>query len=168
MGRKAGQGLTVTWPIGLSGDGSKRVIELVNQTPGTVGYAELSYAAQFHLPVASIQNRARVFVAPSPASATAAVAAFHEELGKDSRTPIVNPPESARDAYPISGLTFFLVQKDVSDAAEQQAVKDFIAYAITTGQDAAEGLFYAKLPMSIQQQDQALLGELTGNGQALK
>jgi phosphate transport system substrate-binding protein len=166
--RKAGQGLTVTWPIGLSGEGSKRVVELVNQTPGTVGYAELSYAAQNHLPVASVQNRAGVFVAPSPASTTAAVDAFHDELGKDPRTPIVDPPVSAKIAYPISGLTFLLVQKDVSDASEQQAVKDFIAYAISNGQDAAEGLFYAKLPMSLQQQDQALLGELTASGQALK
>lgn len=165
--RRAGQGLTVTWAIGLSAEGSKRVIELLNQTPGTVGYAELSYARQNHLPVASIQNQSGAFVAPSPASATAAVQAFSEVLAKDPRTPIVNPPASAKDAYPISGLTFLLVRRDRSNISEQKAVRDFIAYAISSGQDAAEELSYAKLPPSLQQQDQALLGELTAGGHAL-
>lgn len=165
--RKAGAGLTVTWPIGLSAQGTKQLVDLIAQTPGTIGYAELGYAKQNNLPVASIQNQAGVFVAPSPASTTAAVQAFSDALAKDLRTPIVNPPASAKDAYPISGLTFLLVRKDASEMGQQKALKSFIAYAIGNGQDAAEGLFYAKLPPSLQQQDQALLGQLTAGGHAL-
>lgn len=166
--RRAGQGLTVSWPVGLSSEGSKGVVELVKQTPGMVGYVELSYANQNGLPVASVQNRAGEFVVPSPASTTAAIEAFPTELARDARAPIVDPPASAKDAYPISGMTFLLVPKERSDAAGQKTVRDFIAYTIGSGQDAAEGLFYAKLPTSVQQQDQILLGELTANGQALK
>jgi phosphate transport system substrate-binding protein len=166
--RRAGQGLTVTWATGLSGDGSKRLVELVNQTPGTIGYAELNYARQNNLPVASIQNGGGAFVVPSPSSTTAAIEAFSEALGKDSRSPIVDPPASAKDAYSICGMTFVLLRKDRADVQEQQAVKDFIAYAVSGGQDAAEGLFYAKLPVSLQQQDQTLRGELTANAQPLE
>ncbi len=39
---KSGHGLSVTWPIGLGAEGSKGVLALVKQTPGTVGYLELS------------------------------------------------------------------------------------------------------------------------------
>jgi len=165
--RRVGQGLTVTWPTGLSAQGTKAMMDLVNETPGTIAYAELSYAKQNNLPVASIQNAAGVFVGPTPAGAAAAVQAFSDALEKDIRAPIVNPPASAKDAYPISGLSFLLVQKDRSSGDEQKVVRDFIGYAISDGQGAAEGLYYAKLPESLEQRDRALLGELTAGGHAI-
>jgi len=165
---KSGQGLSVTWPIGLGADGSKGVLAIVKQTPGTIGYMELNYAKQNGVPVASIQNAAGHFVPPSPASAAAAITAFSDALAKDVRTPIVDPPASAPDAYPISGLSFILIPKDRPDPAQQAAVRDFIAFAISTGQDSAEDLSYAKLPDAIQKQGQVLLTQLTANGQPVK
>jgi phosphate transport system substrate-binding protein len=166
--RKAGQGLSVAWPMGLGAEGSKGVLAIVKQTPGTIGYTELTYATQNGLPVASIQNLAGHFVPPSPSSAAAAIAAFGDALSKDLRAPIVDPPASASDAYPISGLTFILIPKDRPDPGQQSAIKDFVTFAISTGQDSAEQLSYAKLPDSVQQQGQMLLSQLTANGQQLK
>ncbi len=98
------------------------------------------------MPVASIQNRAGEFVVPSPASAYAAVNASVDMLAKDLRTPIVDPPASAKGAYPITGMTFILIPKDnPSTDGEQEALKDYIEYALSTGQNAAEELSYAKL-----------------------
>jgi phosphate transport system substrate-binding protein len=165
---KPGQGLTVTWPTGLGVDGSRGVLAIVKQTPGTIGYMELNYAKENGVPVASIQNAAGHFVEPSPASAAAAINAFTDALAKDIRAPIVDPPASAPDAYPISGLSFILIPKDRPDAAQQAAVRDFIAFAISTGQDSAEDLSYAKLPGTIQKQGQVLLSQLTANGQPVK
>jgi phosphate transport system substrate-binding protein len=165
--RKTGQGLSVNWPVGIGMDGSKRVLEFVKQNPGTIGYAELNYAKEDQLPVALLQNRAGNFVAPSPESTTAAIEAFSEALAKDARTSIVDPPASAKNAYPMSGLSFLLIPKDGSDVEQRKALKDFIQYAITTGQDAAESLDYAKLPKALQQRDLSLLGALTGKGQPL-
>jgi phosphate transport system substrate-binding protein len=165
--RRAGQGLTVKWPTGLSAQGTKQMVDLVNETAGTIGYAELTFAKQNNLPVASVQNLGGTYIAPSPASATAAVQAFSDALAKDIRTPIVDPPASAKDAYPISGLSFLLVQKDRSEVDEQKAVKNFISYAISNGQDAAEGLYYAKLPESLQKQGEAALQGLTAGGHAM-
>src|SRR5271163_2271469 len=166
--QKAGQGLSVKWPVGIGEEGSKAVLEFVKKNPGTIGYAELNYAKENKLPVASVQNRAGSFVAPTSASATAAIEAFSDALAKDARTPIVDPPASAKDAYPMSGLTFLLVPKDGADADERRAIRDFITYAVTTGQDSAESLDYAKLPKTLQQQDLSLLAGLTVGGQPLK
>ena len=120
------------------------------------------------MPVASIQNRAGTFVAPSPSSASAAIDAFAADLEKDVRAPVVDPPASAKEAYPITGLTFFLVPKDGSDAAGRQAMQSFMQYAVNDGQNLAEGLDYARLPKAIQDRSAKLLGEMTANGQPLK
>lgn len=164
---KPGKGLSVAWPTGLGADGSKGVLNLVKQSPGTVGYLELNYARENRVPVASIQNSAGNFVSPTPAAAAAAIEAFQTELAQDVRSPIVDPPASAKDAYPISGFTFLLVPKDRRDKNGQVAVRDFLSYAVSAGQDSAERLSYSKLPPFIQQQAEELLTDLTVNGQPL-
>jgi phosphate transport system substrate-binding protein len=166
--KDAGQGLTVKWPVGIGARGSSGVLDFVSANPGTIGYAELNYAKDKNLPVATIQNRAGTFVAPSPASATAAIEAFSDVLEKDVRASVVDPPASAKDAYPITGLTFLLVAKDGTDVTERQAIRDFIQYTVNGGQDLAEGLDYAKLPKSIQERAVSLLGEMQTNGQPVK
>ncbi len=102
------------------------------------------------------------YVSPTAAGTSAAIDAFSVELAKDVRTPIVNATASAPDAYPISGLTFLLVPKQAKDANKAGAVKGFIQYIITSGQDPAEQLHYAKLPSSLQQIDQQLLQQVQG------
>ena len=166
--KKTGSGLSVNWLVGIGADGSKNVLSTVKQTAGTIGYLELSYAKEAGLPVASIQNKAGEFIVPSPESASLAINAFSDALAKDLRTPIVDPPASAKGAYPISGMTFVLIPKDNPISGEQQVFKDFITYAITSGQDSASELSYTKLPSPIQQQSQTLLAQLTDNGQPIK
>lgn len=164
--KKAGNGMSINWPVGIGGKGSEGVTGLVKQTPGGIGYVELSYAKENNLPVASIRNQGGNFVVPSAESATAAIDASKEELAKDVRTPIVDPPAASKDAYPISGLTFLLVPKQGKDPAKEQTVKDFVQFIITQGQNSAEGLQYSKLPQSLEEQDQKLLGEVGGGQQA--
>lgn len=166
--KKPGAGLSVDWPVGLAGKGSTGVIDLVKQTSGTVGYAELNYAKQEDLSVASIQNRAGNFVEPSVAGATAALDSFSETIARDVRTPIVDPAASVKDAYPISGMTFIVIPKDGSVQVDRQLIRDFVEYAVTDGQSATEGLYYAKLPKPVQERNQKLLGEMTVAGQPLK
>jgi len=142
---------------------------MVKGGPGTIGYLELSYAKAASVPVASIQNRAGEFVVPSPQSASLALNASLDALARDIRTPIVDPPATAKGAYPITGMSFILIPKDSKDVdGEQAATRDYLAYALSAGQDVAEELSYAKLPLTLQQQSQALLSQLTQNGQPLK
>jgi phosphate transport system substrate-binding protein len=129
---------------------------------------ELSYAKENNLPVASIRNQAGNWVEPSAAGTTAAIDAFHDELANDVRTPIVNPPATAKDAYPICGLTYLLVPKDGQDAHKRQVLKEFIDYVITQGQASADDLYYAKLPEGLADRDQKLVGEMMAAGKPIQ
>jgi len=163
--KKVGKGISVSWPVGVGGKGSEGVTGSVKQTSGSIGYVELTYATENKLPVAQIRNQAGSWVEPSAAGATAAIESFHDELAKDVRMPVVDPPASAKDAYPISGLTYLLVPKQGKDENKQQIVKQFVQYIITDGQASAEGLQYSKLPPSLADQDQKLLAEVQGGAQ---
>jgi phosphate transport system substrate-binding protein len=157
---KVGEGLSVAWPVGIGGKGNEGVTGVVKQNPGAVGYVELAYAQENNLPVADVQNKAGKFVAPSAEGTSAAIDAFSAELQKDVAKPIVDPPASAPEAYPISGLTFLLVPTNPKDAQRGAQTKAFIEYVIGPGQAAAEPLHYAKLPSSLDHIDQILLAKI--------
>ncbi len=160
--KEVGKGLSVKWPLGLGGKGSEGVTGMVKQSDGAIGYVELSYAIENSLPMAEMENRAGKFITPSADSTSAAIDAFSSELAKDVRNPIVDPPASAKEAYPISGLTFLLVPKTPKNPQNGANVKNFIEYIITDGQSLADQLHYAKLPESLQQIDKRLLQEVQG------
>jgi len=165
---KVGKGTQVNWPAGNGGKGNEGVTGQVRQTPGSIGYVELTYAQQNNLPVAAIENQAGHFVLPSPASTTAAINGFLNQIQQDPRVPIVNPPAGASDAYPISGLTFLIVPKDGTDVEKRQALKNFIKYIVTDGQNIAASLNYAPLPDGLKQNDLNLLNQMTAQGKPLQ
>ena len=157
---KVGQGLSVNWPVGLGGKGSEGVTGVVKQTPGAIGYVELTYAESNNLPVVEVENAAKQYIKPSAESSTAAIDAFSAELAKDVRTPIVDPPASAKDAYPISGLTFLLIPKTGNDPGKREELKKFVGYVLTDGQSISSGLHYSPLPKSLEQIDMNLLNQV--------
>lgn len=165
--KKIGKGLSVNWPVGLGGKGSEGVTGFVKQSEGGIGYVELTYATQNHLPVAQIQNKAGEWVSPSAAGATAAIDAFKTELQADLRSSIVQPPATARDGYPISGMTYLLIPKDGPDRKKRAVLKDFIHYVITSGQQISTQMDYSQLPQSLEQIDQKLVDGLMADGQVL-
>jgi phosphate transport system substrate-binding protein len=162
--QQVGKGTAVKWPTGLGAKGSEGVTGQVKQFPGAISYVELTYASQNKLPVAAIKNQAGNYVLPSTAGTTAAIDAFKDQLAKDDRVPIANPPASATDAYPISTLTFLIIPKDGKDVPKRTALKQFLVYVVTDGQQAASGLNYAPLPDSVKQLNVKTLGQLTVNG----
>lgn len=164
---KVGKGNAVSWPAGLGGKGSEGVTAQVRQSPGGIGYVELIYAQQNKLPVAKIRNQAGTYVMPSAASTTAAIAAFADQLSQDPRTPIVNAPAMATDAYPISTLTFLIIPKDGADQVKRAALKSFVQYIVGDGQASASTLNYAPLPDAVKQYDQKMISQMTANGQPL-
>jgi phosphate transport system substrate-binding protein len=165
---KIGAGKSVSWPVGLGGKGNEGVTGQIKQSPGALGYVELAYAVENKLPLAKIENQAGKYIAPSAAGTTASIAAFATELAQNPATPIVNPPASAADAYPISGLTFLIIPTDGPDKAKRTALKGFLEYIINDGQAAAADLNYAPLPDSVKQYDETQLKTLTAAGQPIQ
>jgi phosphate transport system substrate-binding protein len=165
--QKVGAGPAVSWPVGIGGKGSEGVTGNIRNSPGAIGYVELTYAQQNHLPTASIKNAAGQYVQPTAQGTTAAIAAFSAQLTQDPRVPIVNPPANAPDGYPISGLTFLIIPKDGPDKAKRTALKQFVQYVITDGQATAGTLNYAPLPDGVKQYDQQQIQQLTAAGQPI-
>ena len=59
---KVGVGAQPNWPAGIGAKGSDAVTGQVKQTPGAIGYTELTYALTNKISFGSVQNRAGKFV----------------------------------------------------------------------------------------------------------
>jgi len=144
---KAGKGTSVNWPVGLGGKGSEGVSGLIKQTPDSVGYVELIYAIQNKLPYASVKNASGAFVKASLESVSAAAAAAAASMPDDFRVSITNPPGKA--AYPIASFTWLLIPAKIDDMAKRDAIKGFLNWMLTDGQQFCEPLAYSKLPKEV-------------------
>jgi len=144
---KVGTNTSVNWPVGLGGKGNEGVAGLLKQTPNSMGYIELIYAIQNNIPYGSVKNVAGEFVKPSLASVSAAAAGTVKSMPDDFRVSITNPP--GKGAYPVSSFTWLLIPAQIQDAAKKAAIKDFLGWMLTSGQQLCEPLAYAKLPKEV-------------------
>jgi phosphate transport system substrate-binding protein len=156
--QKVGTGNALQWPVGLGGKGNEGVTGIIKQSIGSIGYTELSYAANNKLPVAEVKNHAGTFVTPSAKSVTAAAHSFAKSMPKDFRISITDPT-TAKDAYPISSFTYLLVYQTMNKAKGTRLL-GFLQWALTDGQKLAEGLTYAPLPAELVIQVKNKLKEL--------
>jgi phosphate transport system substrate-binding protein len=134
----------------------------VTQLPGAIGYVELAYAFQNKLPVASLQNRAGQFVAPTIASTTAAAAGAAKAMPADLRVSITNADGAA--SYPIASFTYALVYQAQTDATRGPLLAKFLRWGNHEGQKYTEPLLYAPLPPEVAKLVDAKLMTLTLNG----
>ena len=70
---------------------------------------------------------------------------------------IVDPPKSARIAYPISTFTYAIVP---SNAPQGSLLKSFINYALGAGQADGPRLDFAALPKVIKTAAKTTVGEI--------
>lgn len=142
-----GRNTSVNWPVGLGGKGNEGVAGLVKQQPGAIGYVELIYAVQNHIPYGRVRNSAGVFMKADLASVTAAAAGAAKEMAQDLRVSITNAPGKA--AYPICSFTYLLIPTKIQNASKAKAIKGFLHWMLNDGQNDAESLSYARLPKAV-------------------
>ena len=150
-------GSTVEWPADTqAGNGNAGVASIVKDTEGAVGYVDLSDAKATGLQFATVKNKAGKSVKPTLAGASAALA------GATVNPDLSYNPLNAEgdDAYPITAPTWILVYKNQTDKAKGEALKGFLEYIVTDGQDLAEAVDYAKLPDALQQKALAQLDNI--------
>ncbi len=160
--QKVGVATSVAWPVGLGAKGNEGVTGLVKQTPGALGYVELTYALQNALPVAAIENPSGEFVSPSVESVTAAAASAAADLPDDLRVSITNAPGAG--AYPISGFSWVVVRRDLSDCKVAVPLARYLWWAVHEGQAFSAPLHYAPLPEAVVSRCEAKLRSLTCEG----
>jgi phosphate transport system substrate-binding protein len=163
---KVGAGVSPSWPIGLGGKGNEGVTGQVKNTPNTIGYVELAYAAQNKLPVAHIKNASGSFIEPAIDAVTAAAAEAAGSMPEDLRVSITNA--AGAKAYPISSYTYILVYKDQKNAAKGKALVDFLWWGLHDGEGFARDLQYAPLPADIVKRAEGKIKMVTAGGTPLK
>ena len=164
---KPSAGTTVDWPVdklkrGQGGKGNQGVAAAVKQTAGAIGYVELAYGVNNKIPFTKLVNAAGKTVEASPASTTAAMKGvqFSERLTAN----IVNSSDA--EAWPISGFTYVVLNKDYADCAKAEKLLKWVDWTLTNkdAQDHATKLLYAVLPADAVSKAEAALKQITCKG----
>jgi phosphate transport system substrate-binding protein len=155
---KVGVNGSLSWPTGVGSKGSDGVTGQVRQTPGAIGYTELTYALTNKISYGAVQNAGGKFVKASPATVTAAAAAAASKMPADFRVSITNPPGD--DAYPLSSFTWLLLYESPADKGQAKAMVEFVRWALQDGQKFAPDMGYAPLPDAVVKLELAQLAKI--------
>jgi phosphate transport system substrate-binding protein len=153
---KVGVTTQPAFPTGVGAKGSSGVAGVIKNTNGAIGYVDVAYAQQNNLAYAGIQNAAGRYQLPDVPTIRAAAAAAASPK-PNAAVSIVNPPSSAPLAYPISTFTYVLVPTSSSKGA---TMRDFLTYAVTTGQSFGRKLLFAPLPPRVVAADKRAIAQI--------
>jgi len=153
---KVGSNKTVKFPVGVGGKGNDGVAALIKQTAGTIGYVEYGYAKQTNLPMATLQNQAGKFVAPTPDSGSAALAQV--DLPANLRAFVTDPTGDA--SYPMVTFTWWLCHTTYTKPGVADAIKALATWCLTDGQKLSPDLGYLPLPASVVTKVQAAVSTI--------
>ncbi|MBO3462270.1 phosphate ABC transporter substrate-binding protein PstS [Aetokthonos hydrillicola Thurmond2011] len=135
-----------TIPNALKGKGNPGVANLVSRTAGSIGYVEYQYAQTNKLKSALVQNKKGEFVAPSLEGANQALSTVNFP---DNFRVFVGDPDQG---YPIVGLTWIMVYKNYPNPAKAEAVKKWVNWILTEGQQYNDSLNYTRIPSGVANQ----------------
>jgi len=147
--RRIGQGKVVDWVTGTGADGNDGVAAAVKETPGAVGYVELTYALDQRLPVADVENAAGRFVTPTPR--TVAAAAEDMALASVGDFALSLLHTTGTRAYPISSYTYLLVFSQQADPDKGRLLASLLRYMAGPGQASAGRLHYTPIPRDLRE-----------------
>ncbi len=138
---RVGVGTAPKWTTDpLKGRGNAGVSASVKQTEGSIGYVEFSYAEENKLAVAEVQSRSGQWFAPSLDATNAAIAALKIP---DSSFRVFDGDPTA--GYPITGLTWMMVYRQYDSPAKAAAMKQWIKWVLTEGQELNSSLKFARI-----------------------
>lgn len=162
---RVGAGNSVSWPTGIGGRGNEGVSGVVQNTPGTIGYSSLAYAAISDISYAWLVNKSGNVIAPSLAATSAAA---DVEIAADTRLLITDT--DAPDGYPAAGFSWVLLYEnlDASNAirsrAEAEELVRFLLWTITDGQELSELLSFSRIPDAVLELNLAMLRQVKWQG----
>jgi phosphate transport system substrate-binding protein len=143
---KVGEGTAVNWPTGAGGKGNEGVAAFVTRLPNSIGYVEYAYVKQNKMAYVLVQNASGNY--PAPDDLTFKAAAANAEWNKSFYQILTN--QAGKDAWPLSGATFLLMQSKAENMAKSQSVLNFVKWAFTKGDKTAEDLDYVPMPAGVK------------------
>lgn len=143
---KVGEGTAVNWPVGAGGKGNEGVAAFVGRLPNSIGYVEYAYVKQNKMAFAQMKNADGNFVSPDDASFKAAAAGA--EWSKSFYQILTE--QRGKDAWPLTGATFILMQKVQDKPAQAASSLKFFQWAYKNGDQTAAALDYVPMPANVK------------------
>ena len=143
---KVGEGTAVNWPIGAGGKGNEGVAAFVGRLPNSIGSVESAYVKQNKMVFAQMKNVDGNFVSPDDTSFKAAAAGA--EWSKSFYQILTQQP--GKDAWPLTGATFILMQKVQDKPAQAASSLKFFQWAYKNGDQTAAALDYVPIPANVK------------------
>ena len=143
---KVGEGTAVNWPVGAGGKGNEGVAAFVGRLPNSIGYVEYAYVKQNKMTFAQLRNSAGTYVSPDDNAFKAAAAGA--DWAKSFYQILTEQP--GKDAWPITGATFIVMQKVQDKPGQATAVLKFFEWAYKGGDKTADDLDYVPMPAAVK------------------
>ena len=151
----AGEGKTVSWPTGISGDGA--VANYVKQIPNSIGYVLSPYVVQSGMAYARLGSGGRISSSPTPSLSPTLPQSADWAKASDFNLVMTNAPGA--NAYPITATTFILMpkqpegQSQVEDAGGAELLQN-----MRWKRPAAGRLDYVPLPDALVKRIETYIG----------
>jgi phosphate transport system substrate-binding protein len=143
-----GVGKLIEWPgVPMLASGSEGVAGRIKISEGSIGYVEYGFAKRLGLPMAVLQNRAGLFVAPTEAAGRQGLAGASAKASAELNQSIADPPGAG--AYPIVTFSWIFLYRQYADPGKGAALGDFVAWGLSNGQTFASELGYLPLPSDV-------------------
>jgi len=144
---RIGAGTSVKWAVGVGGKGNEGVAANVQRIKGSIGYVEWAYAKRNRMQHTQVQNRDGAFLQPDDEAFKAAAAGANWTGTPGFAVVLTNQPGKA--SWPITGVSYILVQKSQADGARAKEVLKFFDWAYKNGDAAAVELDYVPMPDTV-------------------
>jgi phosphate transport system substrate-binding protein len=143
---QVGFSTSVSFPTGVGQKGNSGVTAELGSTNGGIAYIAVSYLIAHSIPAVAIKNAAGKYEYPNLKNIESAAQTVKHVPG-NNELHIVNPPKSAKIAYPVSTFTYAIVPHGAQQAG---LLKQFVKYALTGGQHFGAALDFAPLPKIVR------------------
>lgn len=153
---RIGDGVSLSWPVGPGAPGNSGMTAAVKSTNGGIAYIEVSYLIANFPRAAAIQNRAGNWEVPNLSNIESAASSV-SSLPSNNEIHIVNPPKRYKSAYPISSYTYVILKNGQSTNG---LAKQFVHYAITSGQALGPRLGFVPIPKFVRNADMSTLNNV--------
>lgn len=152
-----GVGTTVKWPVGVEATGNEGTAQRVRETPYSIGYVEFIYALYQKLSYGAIKNSSGRFISADVESISAA-ASGSPSVPANFQVSITNAP--GRKSYPVAAFTYLLIPVTTGNAVKDSFLREFLQWALSSGQRQSPGLGFGSLPPDMVAREQRAIRSL--------
>lgn len=157
---------SISWPAvpgALGAKGNSGMLAALKANPYSIAYIGISYAdavAKDGLGQAALLNKAGNYVLPTTASISAAATSVADKTPADERISMIFT--AGEQAYPIVNYEYAIVNSQQSDQATAGAVRDFLTWALTDGNDESflKQVHFVPLPANVVELSKAQIQKI--------